>query len=222
MLPDTAPHSHLKICGLTRPEDAVLAMRLGATFVGLIFAEGTPRCLTPGQADRIVAALRGEFPAVRPIGVFVHEPASMIHDLVDRLKLVAVQLHGQVLDNLAVPSLRAVRVRDASSAGEIERALEAGPVLLDSFVEGKHGGTGKVFDHELAMPFLRRPDGRVFLAGGLNPDNIGAVAGRLAAAGALPYAFDVSSGLEASPGVKSPEKMTRFVEEWRRAAGNSA
>ncbi len=212
-LPDPIGHPHIKICGLRRPQDALLALELGASFLGVIFAEGTPRCLETGEAAALLDEVRAKAKVpVRPIGVFVHEPIEHIRALVKSLGLAAVQLHApkpeEDFARFPVPVIRAVRVRGEESRKEIESAMGRGPVLLDAFVEGRHGGTGRVFDHDLAIPHI--PKGKVFIAGGLNPDNIGGVAQALANAGALPYAFDASSGLEVSAGIKSDEKLKTF------------
>ena len=212
---------HVKVCGLTRAEDALAALSFGASFFGLIFAEGTPRCLTREEAAALVGEVRANADnPVRPVGVFVHEPLDMIRKLIAELGLAAVQLHGdhtpEETRDLGVPVLQAVRMKGPESAGEIETAREAGRVpLLDAFVAGQYGGTGKVFDHDLAVPHIMR--GPVFIAGGLNPDNIRSVSGKLKAAGAVPYAFDISSGLEEKPRVKSMDKMERFFGELRKA-----
>lgn len=210
--PPSAP-PHIKVCGLRRSEDALLAIELGASFIGLIFAEGTPRCLQEDEAVAMLAAVRARASApVRPVGVFVHEPIERVSRLVDRLGLVAAQFHAprtdEELATLPVPSVRVVRVKGPESAPEIEHALARGPVLLDTHAHDKHGGTGRVFDHAVALPWFAR--GKVFIAGGLNPENIGGIVAALEQAGGQPYAFDASSGLEESPGVKSHDRMRRF------------
>jgi phosphoribosylanthranilate isomerase len=201
----------------------VLALDLGASFLGLIFAAGTPRALSPEAAEDLLAEVRSRRPEaeIRPVGVFVNEPAEVVLDLAHRLDFAAVQFHDWRPDDqiraLGCPALQAVRVRGPESGDEIERGLARGPVLLDTFVEGKHGGTGKTFDHDLALPWFSR--GTVFIAGGLKPDNIGDITRRLKSGGGLPYAFDVSSGLEEAPGRKDAEKMRRFFDEVKNAAG---
>ncbi|MDK2973046.1 MAG: phosphoribosylanthranilate isomerase [Candidatus Sumerlaeota bacterium] len=199
-----------------------MAIRLGAAYIGLIFTRESPRCLSLPEAAELLGGVWDEATdpkSVRPIGVFVQEPAHEIRNTIESLGLVAVQVHGEYsasdFASFGVPVIRAVRMKGPESHGEVVRALSDGPVVLDSFVEGKSGGTGKLFDHELAIPHIRR--GQVFVAGGLNPENIADAAQRLSEAGALPYAFDVSSGLEVSPGIKSPIKMTRFFAALRGA-----
>ncbi|MCB2155276.1 phosphoribosylanthranilate isomerase [bacterium] len=225
MLPTSFPpllkgSAHVKVCGLTRAEDAQLALDLGASFIGLIFAAESPRRVTREQAKAVLDGLRtSEENPVLPIGVFVHEPIEEIVDLVETLGLAGVQMHSERLPEeigvVPVPVIQAVRVGGTENEEEIETALKIGPVLLDTFVKGKMGGTGKTFDHAIAQPFLGQ--GAVFIAGGLNPENIGSIVSEFRTRGALPYAFDVSSGLEESPGVKSPEKMRKFFAEVERA-----
>lgn len=210
----------VKVCGLTRWEDARQALELGASFLGFIFAD-SPRRVTRDRVAAILAQLRGDVSdpsMVRPVGVFVREPARDIATLAHALGLYAVQLHRPATaeDDAALAGLRvlhAVSVRGPESQGEIVAALDRGAVLLDAFVAGMAGGTGKVFDHRLAEPFFS--SGRVWIAGGLNPENIGGIAATLSGGGEPPYAFDVSSGLEESPGVKSPRKMAEFFANLR-------
>lgn len=210
----------VKVCGLTRLEDARAALELGASFLGFIFAD-SPRRVTRDRVAAMVAQLRddvAEASLVRPVGVFVREPAHEIAALAHALGLYAVQLHRPPSpeDDAALAGLRvvhAVSVRGPESQGEIIAALDRGAVLLDAFVPGMHGGTGRVFDHHLAQPFFS--SGRVWIAGGLNPDNIGGIAATLSESGDPPYVFDVSSGLEESPGVKAPRKMADFFANLR-------
>ncbi|MBI5153798.1 phosphoribosylanthranilate isomerase [Candidatus Poribacteria bacterium] len=210
----------IKVCGLTRQQDALLALEEGAAFLGFIFARESPRCLDPTRAKTLLDTVRsscGHCP-VRAVGVFAAEPPSLISQLTADLELAAVQIHTEVSEELAsgfpVPIIRAIRVKGPESAPAIRAAHALGPVLLDAFVEGRHGGTGKVFDHSLAMPHLR--DGPVLIAGGLNPGNISGVAAGFRQSGSsMPYAFDVSSGLEDSPGIKSAARIREFFAALR-------
>lgn len=218
--PPTSP-PRVKVCGLTRVEDARRAVELGASFLGFIFAGESPRCTTGDHVASILKELRSDAvdaESIRPVGVFVNEPAEDIAALAAALDLYAVQLHRDptaedeaVLSRLRL--LRAISVRGAESTPAIHHALDRGSVLLDAFVPGMAGGTGKVFDHRLAEPFFGT--GRVWIAGGLNPDNIGSIAATLAAGAHAPYAFDVSSGLESAPGVKSAAKLDAFFANLR-------
>ena len=229
MLPTSFPpllrgSAHLKICGLTRAEDAQLALELGASFIGLIFAEKSPRRITARQAAGLLGEVRSR--ARQPIlavGVFVNEPIGEILELAETLQLAAVQLHARPIDEIAllpVPVVQTVRVGGPEVGEEIASSLRRGPVLLDTFVKGVHGGTGKTFEHSIAKPFLGQ--GAIFIAGGLNPENIGSVVAAFREQGGLPYAFDASSGLEESPGVKSPEKMRKFFAQAKRALAKNS
>jgi phosphoribosylanthranilate isomerase len=208
---------------LTRAEDAAFAIRHGADYIGLIFAAQSPRRLALAEATDLMGRLYDAVSdprRIRPVGVFVDESFAEIRSTVESLGLAAVQYHGtgnahELEAELGVPVLRAIRMRGAESHPEVTRAMAEGPVVLDAFVEGMLGGTGMVFDHNLAIPHIRR--GTVFLAGGLNPENIGEVIQRLAVTGALPYAFDLSSGVEVSPGIKSPARVSAFFRALRRA-----
>jgi phosphoribosylanthranilate isomerase len=167
--------------------------------------------VTLGQAR----ALAAEVPGARWVGVFVHEPIELIAEAAVALGLHAVQLHRTATegdsDRLPVPLWRAIQVRGPQTAPEIAAAVRLGPVLLDAFVAGREGGTGKTFDHALARPHFGA--GTVMIAGGLNPGNIAGIAASLAATPPWPYAFDVSSGLESEPGVKDHARVRAFFAE---------
>lgn len=204
--------TRVKICGITRPQDAIQAARLGAHAIGLIFAEESPRCLTVARAVEVADVIP---PLVTRVGVFVNSPASHILDLVHTLGLGAVQLCGEeppsVLGELGpVPVIRAIALRDADSVEEIE-GWPAAAHLIDAHAPGKHGGTGRTVPIELARAALARGRNPI-LAGGLNPANVAARIELL-----RPYAVDVSSGVEASPGLKEPAKLVALFEAVRTA-----
>lgn len=206
----------IKCCGLTRHQDAVEAVRLGAAYVGFIFAP-SPRRLTIESAARLV----GELPraAVRRVGVFAGMSRHDILRAVRTLSLDVAQLYEGVNPELA-RSIRAeagvaiwnvVRVGDGGvDAGEVERAAEeCDGVLLDARVEGALGGTGRAFDWEATSAALRALRGRVpiILAGGLRPENVGRAITIMS-----PDVVDVSSGVESSPGIKDHARMRAFVD----------
>jgi len=211
----------VKVCGLTREKDGIAALKEGASFLGLIFAE-SPRRVSIGQATRLLEAWREHNPNVHVVGVFVNEPLDEIRRIVNELELFAAQVHGQYnveqIRSAEFRVLRAFSVVGPQDDPAIAEAQEICPVLLDGYTKGKHGGTGKVFDHSLAIPAIRR--GPVFIAGGLNPLNVEPLMGRLAVDGAVPYALDVSSGLENLPGEKSAKKIVAFFEAVRRGTGS--
>lgn len=196
----------VKVCGVTRIRDAMLASDLGASAVGFIFWDQSHRSVQPSQAAEIAAVLP---PDVAPIGVFVDPSPTWVEEVSAQVGLAAVQLHGdETVDFcLALPQrvLKAVRLRDAADVQAAAGLPEALTVLVDVHDPDKKGGTGRTVDWALAAAVARRR--RVFLAGGLTPGNVGE-----AVRVVRPYAIDVSSGLEASPGIKSPELLHAFFE----------
>lgn len=199
-----APPARLrvKICGLTRREDAALAAQLGADYLGLVFVPGTPRCVTPAQA----AAILDFAPRPPAIGVFVDAPRAVVEETVRTAHLQGVQLHGHETpeDCRGLPGFRikAFRVRDAASLAEVD-AYDTEAILCDTYVEGHPGGTGQAFDHALVVDLARRR--RLFLAGGLGPDTVVEAARRV-----RPHAVDISSGVEAAPGLKDPAQLEKL------------
>lgn len=218
----------VKVCGLTQPADAVLAWDLGAAFLGVIMTSKSPRQVTRQAAVGLLKSVRAAHPEARIVGVFVDEPAAEIAEAFRGLDLFAVQIHGPVEETarLLPPGavMPALSIRDAADSARLD-GLDAalGPVVADAFVADKAGGTGKLFDHALVQPcFPRRP---IFVAGGLKPENFDSVVANLGA-GPMPYAFDLSSGLEdGQPGIKSPDRLRDFFARYRRlfpAAGAGA
>jgi phosphoribosylanthranilate isomerase len=199
----------LKICGITRAVDAQHAVAQGATAVGFVFAPESPRCVTPAQAARIVAGLP---PGVAVVGVFVNEPVEAIRRTVIDVGLTRVQLHGdegpEYADTLPVPVLRSVTLADVDHARGVWPPDTT--LLLDAADAVRRGGTGTTVDWARAADAARQ--GRIVLAGGLTPLNVAA-----AIATVRPCGVDVSSGVEAQPGVKDLEKVSRFLANARRA-----
>jgi phosphoribosylanthranilate isomerase len=199
----------VKICGITREADAAAAVECGASAIGFIFWPESRRYIQPSKARAIVRSL----PAfVTPVGVFVNEPIDGIRAIAGKTGISAVQLHGDeppaYADALPLPVIRAV------SASEIDEACaawsEETTLLVDNVDPVRRGGTGVAVDwSDVAAVTPRR---RVVLAGGLSPQNVSE-----AIRVARPYGVDVSSGVEASPGVKDFDKVARFVANARRA-----
>jgi phosphoribosylanthranilate isomerase len=211
----------IKICGMTRPEDARAAVRLGVDAVGVVFAE-SPRRVTAGVARAVAAAARNEARtsgrSIDVFGLFVNERAEVIRQLARDVGFDVVQLHGDEMPGIAndlqgLRLVKAVRVKDHAALHEIERYWSTGwfeAVLLDAYSEKARGGTGKTFDWSVAEEAAKTV--RVILAGGLKADNVREAASRVA-----PAMVDVSSGVESSPGVKDHASMARFINEARAA-----
>jgi phosphoribosylanthranilate isomerase len=199
----------VKVCGITRVTDALHAVEQGATAVGFVLWPRSPRGVTVERAAEIVAELP---PHVMRVGVFVNEPVESIRVIAARAGLTAIQLHGDeppaYADALDWPVFRAVSVADLAEASEAWAPETA--LLIDSIDPIRRGGTGAVIDWSLAAAAARKR--RVVLAGGLTPDNVAS-----AIRAVRPFGVDVSSGVEASPGVKDFDKMTQFIENARTA-----
>ncbi|MBE0477086.1 MAG: phosphoribosylanthranilate isomerase [Coriobacteriia bacterium] len=204
--------TRVKICGLTDPADAAAAVRAGADAVGVVLADG-PRRLTLDAAERVLAEVP---PMVARVGVFVDAPEALVAEAVRRLGLTAVQFHGaeppEACASCVAPVIKAFRVREGFSAHGIDPyRRSAAAVLLDTFVEGVAGGTGRTFPWERFRDSL--PEGLpVIVAGGLDPVNVGSAVRAL-----RPYAVDVSSGVEELPGAKDHVKVEAFVAAVRNA-----
>ncbi len=209
----------IKICGVTTPEDARTAALLGADAIGLNFHPPSPRFISHETAAVILAELP---PFVEAVGVFVNRPLAEIVEEVRLLsRLASIQWHGQereLASECSLPLIAAFGVRSPDSLAEITSYLDVCrehgrlpvAVLVDAHVPGQHGGTGRTAPWELLASF--RPGVPVILAGGLTPENV-AEAVRVV----RPYAVDVASGVESSPGRKDAEKMRRFIENARAA-----
>lgn len=191
----------VKICGIRRVEDALLAAELGASSIGLIFWPGSARFIDPFRARRIVASLP---PLVTAVGVFVDQPEEYIAGVAGLVKLGAVQLHGQEAPasyaRLPYRVIKAVPVGDTFDPADLDAIPARATVLLDAHDPVRHGGTGRQIDWSRAAAAARRRP--VILSGGLRPDIVAT-----AVATVRPYAVDVSSGVESSPGVKDPAKL---------------
>jgi phosphoribosylanthranilate isomerase len=193
----------VKICGITSPEDALLAVSAGAFALGFNFHVASPRYVEVDRARAISAALP---PGVWRVGVFVNRPRREVDEIAASAGLTALQFHGdeppEYCRGWRLTVVKAARVR---TRADVER-LAAYPVelmLVDAYVEGVHGGTGERFDWSLLRGIDRT---RLVLAGGLTPENVAAAVRTV-----RPFAVDVASGVEARPGIKDPEKVKQFV-----------
>ncbi len=204
--------TRVKICGLTRVQDAVQAVQAGADAIGLNFWPSSVRGLHGAQgietARDIVRAV-GDRALV--VGVFVDATEAEILELRERTGFKCVQLHGaespELLQRLLPHAYKALRVRDAASIDEARR-FPGEHVLLDAYVAGQPGGTGHTFNWQLAAKLAR--ERQVTLAGGLHPGNVAQ-----AVAAVQPFCVDVASGVESAPGVKDPEAVLAFVRAAR-------
>ncbi len=203
-------NAKIKFCGITSLNDAQLAHELGAWAIGLILWPGSPRRCTPATGAEIAARFKRRLEVV---GVFVNPTLEHVVALSDEIGLTAIQLHGdegpsfcaEVARRTGCKVIKAMRVR---SGADIQ-ALIAFPTdyhLLDSHVPGRQGGSGETFDWELAR--AHRGPVPVILSGGLKPENV-AEAIRMVS----PFAVDVASGVDASPGRKDPRKLEAFAKE---------
>lgn len=208
--------SVIKICGLTRVEDAVVALESGADFLGLIFHRPSTRYVETGAAVALVKALGDRALSARWIGVFVDESPDEVRRIVDAVGLDGVQLHGdeepEDVERLRRDGLFVIKGHRISGSEDLARldAFEADAHLLDTHVPGSPGGTGKTFDWSLAA---RVPGEHcILLAGGLTAENVAEAIGTV-----KPWGVDVSSGVESAPGVKDPDKIRRFIAVARDA-----
>ena len=194
----------VKICGITNLEDALMAVEAGADALGFVFFPGSPRCVSPEQADVIIRSLP---PFVQTVGLFVNEELATVNLVADRCGLDLVQLHGEETPGYCAAVkrriIKAFRVRDESSLTELPDYRVAAP-LLDAWSPAAHGGTGTTFNWEIAA---RAAASRaIILAGGLTPENVAA-----AIEVVRPYAVDVSSGVESAPRKKDAGLVSRFI-----------
>lgn len=195
----------VKICGITRLEDALAAVRFGADGLGFVFYERSPRFISPEKAGEIVRHLP---PMVAAVGVFVNESRSRIDETIKKAGLDVVQLHGDETPEMCglwPRVIKAFRVRDLTDL-DLLNEYKVSAYLLDTYDRNSPGGTGRTFNWDIAAEAVKL--GRVILAGGLTPDNI-AKAVELV----RPYAVDVSTGVEKEKGVKDPDKIRRFIEK---------
>jgi phosphoribosylanthranilate isomerase len=201
----------IKICGITRTEDALAASRYGAAAIGLVFYRPSPRYIEPDAAAAIVRALP---PFVTAVGLFVDAPEDEVRAVAARSRIQLLQFHGaetpEYCARFELPHMKAVRVRPGVDLLQYARDFhQAKALLLDAFQEGLHGGTGAVFDWSLIPQALPMP---VVLSGGLSPENVGDAVRRV-----KPFAVDVSSGVEVRRGIKDAQRIAAFIRGVRDA-----
>ena len=197
--------TRIKICGITRVEDARAAVELGADAIGLVFYAPSQRNVGPQQARAIVAAIP---PFVTVVGLFVDPAQDQVESVLRECRLNLLQFHGDeapgFCGGFGLPYIKAARVRaDADLVQYLSPYHAAQGWLLDAYHERLYGGGGESFDWKLIPHDLARP---VILSGGLTPDNVGAAVRQV-----RPWAVDVSSGVEAAKGVKDAAKIAAFI-----------
>ena len=194
------------MCGITNSEDAFYAVRLGATALGFVFYEKSPRFVTPSEAGKIIKQIP---PFVTKVGVFVNAEADYLREARDIAGFDVYQFHGDETPEFCATFgedyIKAVRVKDASSLDAVE-LYDTDAFLFDAYSPDAYGGTGENFSWDV-LTRRKLGDKFVILSGGLTPENV-----RDAIRTVNPYAVDVSSGVESSPGIKDHLKLKRFME----------
>ncbi|HFE31931.1 MAG TPA: phosphoribosylanthranilate isomerase [Gammaproteobacteria bacterium] len=207
----TRSNTRIKICGITRPEDATQAARLGVDAIGLVFYEPSPRNVSVERVREILAVLP---PFVTSVGLFVNATQAAVNAVLERVSLDLLQFHGDETPDFCagfgLPWIKAIRMAEGVDLhAEAGRYAQARGLLLDAYHPALPGGTGEAFDWARIPADLPSP---VILAGGLTADNVGEAIGSV-----HPYAVDVSGGVEAEKGVKDWGKMADFVAAVRAA-----
>ena len=201
----------VKICGITRPEDALAAARAGAHAIGLMFYAKSPRHVTPARAAEIIRVLP---PFVTTVGLFVDATAEEVRAALAEAPVGLLQFHGdetpEFCRQFRRPYVKAVRVKAGVDLLQYAQDYhDAKALLLDAYVEGLHGGSGAAFDWSLIPRGLPLP---VILSGGLTPENVTEAVRRV-----RPSAVDVSSGVESAKGIKDAQKIAAFIKGVRNA-----
>jgi phosphoribosylanthranilate isomerase len=198
--------TRVKICGMTRRQDADFAAESGVDAIGLVFYPPSPRALTIAQAQEVVAGIA---PFVTVVGLFVNPDKELVSQCLDALPIDIIQFHGDespaFCEQFARPYIKAIRMKPGTDLKQVTEAHRAARgFLLDAYQPGVPGGTGKTFDWSLIAD-IDRP---VILAGGLNAGNV-----QQAIQQVRPFAVDVSGGVESEKGIKSHDKISAFMRE---------
>ena len=198
--------TRVKICGITRRQDAEFAVKSGADAIGLVFYEPSPRAVTMAQAAAITAQLP---PFVSAVGLFVNATAEKVRQTLEQVPLSLLQFHGnesaEYCAQFNMPYIKAVRMQTETDLIQAdEHFAEASALLLDSYQQGVPGGTGQTFDWSM-ITAVSKP---LILAGGLTTETVAEAIRQVS-----PYAVDVSGGVEESKGLKSNNKISAFMRE---------
>jgi phosphoribosylanthranilate isomerase len=199
--------TRVKICGITRLQDAQAAIEAGADALGFVFYAPSPRAVTSAQVRAITAVLP---PFVSKVGLFVNAKASEVEEAITTAGLDCLQFHGDESEDYCaqfnLPYYKAIRVKPGVNLVQCELDFaSAAALLLDTYSEKAVGGTGESFDWALIPAGMQKP---LVLAGGLNADNVAQAVLQVG-----PYAVDVSGGVEAEKGIKSPQKIAAFMQQ---------
>ena len=203
--------TRVKICGITTPEDANAAVAAGADAIGLVFYAASPRCVSISLAKQITENIS---PFVNCVGLFVDADDAYISEVIKEVAIDTLQFHGQETEQACAlfnrPYIKAVRMNESICLhDEVEKYSSAKALLLDAYVKGVPGGTGKAFDWSIIPNNLSKP---IILAGGLDGNNV-----KNAIYQVHPYAVDVSGGVEKKKGIKDPVKIKKFISETMNA-----
>lgn len=208
--------THLKICGITRLEDARFAAGAMADYLGFVFYPGSPRHVTARTAAEIIGWIEGP----EKVGVFVNQPAEEVNGIIERTGIDFVQLHGDETPEYArqirKPVIKAFRVKESDDLDTLLKKTEpwkgvATFFMFDAWHDNKYGGTGQAWDWSRLSALSKVTP--FFLAGGISAHNV-----EDAVSGASPYAVDLSSSIESAPGVKDFEKMQAFFDRWNEVS----
>lgn len=197
---------HVKICGITRPYDALLAAHYGADAIGLVFYAPSPRAVSIEQAQEIIQVLP---PFITTVGLFVNATAEFVQHVLAQLPLDILQFHGEespeYCQSFSRPYIKALRMKPGTDVNDFaQHHSTARAILLDTFVAGVQGGTGQTFDWKMIPKHCTKP---LILAGGLTPENV-----TEAIRATRPYAVDVSGGVEKTKGIKDAHKISAFMK----------
>ena len=202
----------VKICGMTDLRDALKAYELGADFVGFIFFDKSPRRLEPDHTRVIIEDLPKE---LTKVGLFLDQDLEYVRSTAKKCHVDILQLHGNespaycksLKDDFKI--IKTFRVKDEASIGLVNKYEDVDYYLFDTYVEGMPGGTGKSFNWDILKgKSFNKP---IFIAGGLKPDNVKEAVEKLA-----PYAVDVASGVERSPGKKDYKRLKEFIDNAKK------
>ena len=206
----------IKICGITNLDDALAAADLGVDFLGFVFSEKSPRQIKIKNAIAIIKSLPS---SVSTVGLFVDQEELAVKMIFDKCRLDYFQFHGgespgyckRIKEKGKV--IKAFRIKGEQSIEDLAN-YDVEMYLLDAYNEDKFGGTGAVFNWDLAVK-AKKYDRPIIIAGGLNPENVARALQKV-----RPYGVDVSSGVEKSPGKKDAQLMKKFIQQVRSAGGN--